>query len=378
MVLQFYDILKIIAAFQFLLVSIFLITHKQISNKIFATFLLSKALSIVDSLLFRFKEYIYVDFPHIFCIAGTFIFLYGPSLYFYTKSLAYRGFKFKKIHTFHLIPFISYWIFMTFRFHIHSTEIKRELLASTYFFNYYEALIVFGFLFIQILAYTIASLCVLQSYRSEIKKVFSSIDRINLSWLSFLLFGFIVIWLMEFSNFIILMTTGTSLLFLNIVSLMSIFIFANAIVYRGLRQPKIFSGIEKRPKYEKSSLTKSDSERYLKDLIAYMEIKKPYLTPSLTLNDLAEKLSIPARYLSQVINESLNQNFFDFINSYRIEEAKRYLMDHSNSKKTILEVLYEVGFNAKSTFNSVFKKHTGMTPSEFKKLHSNPKFGKRP
>ena len=87
----------------------------------------------------------------------------------------------------------------------------------------------------------------------------------------------------------------------------------------------------------------------------------------MTLEQLAGQLSIRPKMLSQVINESLQQNFFDFINRYRIEAAKKLLTNPADKKITVLEVLYEVGFNSKSSFNTIFKKHTGLTPSEFKK-----------
>ncbi|MDX1667550.1 MAG: helix-turn-helix domain-containing protein, partial [Saprospiraceae bacterium] len=82
--------------------------------------------------------------------------------------------------------------------------------------------------------------------------------------------------------------------------------------------------------------------------------------------ELAEMLDLPAKTLSQVINESLDQHFFDFINQYRIEEAKRLLCLSKNSFTTILEVMYAAGFNSKSSFNTAFKKHTGTTPSQFR------------
>ena len=95
--------------------------------------------------------------------------------------------------------------------------------------------------------------------------------------------------------------------------------------------------------------------------------QKPYLNPDLNLDNLAETLSIPTRNLSQIINVAFNQNFFDFISDYRIHEARRVLSDPAYKKQTILDILYEVGFNSKSSFNQLFKKKTGMTPSEFRK-----------
>jgi len=89
------------------------------------------------------------------------------------------------------------------------------------------------------------------------------------------------------------------------------------------------------------------------------------------INDHAEKVSIPPYHLSQVINTCFNQNFFDFINSYRIKDSRRLLSEQDPDKKTIIEILYETGFNSKSVFNTAFKKHTGMTPSQFRKLKNS-------
>jgi AraC-like DNA-binding protein len=133
-----------------------------------------------------------------------------------------------------------------------------------------------------------------------------------------------------------------------------------------LAQPEIFSRIEEKPKYNSSKLTSADAEMHLTKLKSFMEQEKPYLNPALTLKELSSELSIPARHLSQIINESMQSNFYDYISKYRIEEAKSILSDQS-SNKTVLEILYEVGFNSKSSFNTAFKKYTGVTPSKFKR-----------
>jgi AraC-like DNA-binding protein len=101
-----------------------------------------------------------------------------------------------------------------------------------------------------------------------------------------------------------------------------------------------------------------------------MQNEKPYLEPELTLDQLASRLSLKPRVLSQAINVILGQNFYDFINHYRIDEASRLLTNPKDKKITILEVLYEVGFNSKSSFNTLFKKYTGLTPTELKKKQS--------
>jgi AraC-like DNA-binding protein len=139
-----------------------------------------------------------------------------------------------------------------------------------------------------------------------------------------------------------------------------------------LAHPEIFSGIEEKPKYISSKLTSADAEMYLTKLRYFMENNKPYLNPALTLKELSSELSVPPRHISQIINEHMQSNFYDFISKYRSEEAKSILSDPS-SNKTVLEILYAVGFNSKSSFNTAFKKITGVTPSRFKKDHSTKK-----
>ena len=368
MAIEINTVIRIISAFQFMLVALFLLTHKrgnQLGNRILAVFLLSKALSLTESLLYQFKSALSDRFPHAFLIAGTFVFLFGPSIYFYVKSMTYQDFKLKKQDVAHVMPFATYWVFLLFKFHFHSADVKRALLATGYHLSYYAALFINLFLFLQVFGYLVAALLVLRRYRAAIKNSFSSIERINLSWLNNLLWGFILIWVLEFSNFIVLMSTGRSVPLLMTISLVLILIFANFVVFKGLKQPEVFSGIREKQKYKNSVLTQTDKERYLKKLKIYMEREKPYLDPALTLEALAQRLLILPRYLSQVINESLGQNFFDFINHYRVKEATQHLKNPSD-KKTILEILYNVGFNSKSAFNCAFKKYTGMTPSEFK------------
>ena len=179
-------------------------------------------------------------------------------------------------------------------------------------------------------------------------------------------------WIIDVTNFILGImkaVSGGTHYILALFSLTINFVFAAGVVYKGLKQPRIFSGIEEKPKYAEQKLTSFDNERYVEQLTTYMENEKPYLIPSLSLNDLAGKLLMSPRTLSQVINGSMNQNFFDFVNSYRIEEAKRILLDPSSQHETILEILYEVGFNSKSVFNSAFKKHADATPTQFRKSH---------
>ncbi|MCE0733750.1 AraC family transcriptional regulator [Halomonas sp. G15] len=96
---------------------------------------------------------------------------------------------------------------------------------------------------------------------------------------------------------------------------------------------------------------------------------RPYLDANLSVDQLARQLGVPSRELSRAINEGLGKNFFELVSDYRIAEARRQL-EAAEAGTTILQVMYDSGFNSKSVFNTAFKKATGMTPSAYQAQHS--------
>lgn len=109
----------------------------------------------------------------------------------------------------------------------------------------------------------------------------------------------------------------------------------------------------------------------LKKLGYMMDIEKIYRDENISLQSMAEKLSLSPHQLSQLLNENLNKNFWDFINTYRVEEAKRLLIDPKRAHQKILTIAFDVGFNTKASFNQVFKRYTGMTPSQYRKKNKH-------
>jgi len=107
-------------------------------------------------------------------------------------------------------------------------------------------------------------------------------------------------------------------------------------------------------------------EGIVQRITVLMEKDKLYQETELTVQQLAEKLGLPTYQVSQAINEGMERNFYDLVNTYRVEEAKQLLLDPENRNYTILSVGFEAGFNSKTTFNTVFKKFTGLTPTEFR------------
>ncbi|WP_448548497.1 helix-turn-helix domain-containing protein [Thalassotalea fusca] len=121
---------------------------------------------------------------------------------------------------------------------------------------------------------------------------------------------------------------------------------------------------EKSSKYQRSALSKDQAKRIADKLNNVMQNEKLFFDSSLSLPKLANHMGISANYISQTLNESLDTNFFDFVNGWRIKEAKARIVE---SNDTVLAIALDVGFNARSSFYKTFKKETGMTPVEYRK-----------
>ena len=119
-------------------------------------------------------------------------------------------------------------------------------------------------------------------------------------------------------------------------------------------------------KYGKSGLSDERARQIEKELILLMNREKPFLNSNLTLNQLSDILSVTPHNLSEVINTRLKQNFFDFINTYRIEQVKTDLKNPDKMHLKVLAIAYDAGFNSKTAFNTIFKKTTGKTPSQYR------------
>jgi len=152
-----------------------------------------------------------------------------------------------------------------------------------------------------------------------------------------------------------------------IITLINISMFLS-----NMRYPNFYRLIEneiKKNRYERSLLKGLDTEVVFERLTYLMGVESIYKDFDLSLEGLAQMMSITPHQLSQFMNERLNTNFRNYINSYRIEEAKKILI--SESDKNILTICYDVGFNSKSTFNHCFKKYTDKTPSEFRQEYQS-------
>lgn len=242
------------------------------------------------------------------------------------------------------------------------------------FDNFINILLV-GFI-ISGIAYPIFAYRLLKKHHRLINENFAFEESINLNWLKYCIWGIGVIYIVAASIIILREVMGTTFDFnpdMIIYSIIILFIFF--LGYYGIRHQGIFSdGLSQNativePKsvaeYKRSGLKENEAAQHHRDLGELMRRKKPYLEPKLTLNTLAGELDISVNHLSQIINQYEDKNFYDFVNGYRVEEFKKKILNPINNHFNILALAYDSGFNSKSTFNEVFKKIVGETPSQY-------------
>jgi AraC-like DNA-binding protein len=363
-------VLNLLGAAQGLFLSVVLFSIKggnKVANRILAALIATIAL-IVSGAVVRTTHYEFV-FPHLSRIHDPFPFLAVPLIFLYIKTLTSGKSVFVKKDFLHFIPFILCAGYLI-PYYLQSREAKLNFLISEY---YYPSLGLWYYIRSALLIllgsfYLILIISNVRRFVRGSKKQSTAAQKAILFQIRFFVGGFFVLFVGGVLRYLLDHTAKTNLL----VPLgASVYIYA--IGYLSFINPQVLARMDIQPvvkKYENSSLMPETAERYLKRLLHLMETEKLYLDSELTISKVAEKLAIPAPHLSQTINERLNQNFIDFINTYRVAEAKRRLVDPAMKHYSVLAVAEEVGFNSKSSFNSVFKKHVQMTPSEFRKAAS--------
>ena len=285
---------------------------------------------------------------------------FGPLIYFYVRSLTDSQFRFEHRHWWHFVPVAiqaGLYIFLT----LNAYEFRNWFWQTIHHPLTYR--IEFDGTWLSLLVYVGLSLRLLQRYRRYVQENFSETSQLTLRWLQVLLIGLVLIcgqWTYEmvlrdrFNSYYVhdqsYWMLGVALVCMGIV---------------GLRQGNM-ALVHFQPEpvpVEKSA--PGVNPDYLERVRRAMEVDKLYLNPTLTLTELAQQVGLNAKVVSQVINAGMNQSFNDFVNAYRVNEVKRRLQTDDVSRFTLLGIAFESGFNSKTTFNRIFKEHTGQSPSAF-------------
>jgi AraC-like DNA-binding protein len=353
---------------------------KSASDRILAVWMfviglhLFSAYATIQGLHFQWPFFIFIFIP--------FPMLHGPFLLLYLMSLTRSG---KKVRWYDFLHFLPYCLGMIPYFRIlNKSGIDAIVQLEDWGFGeipWSFIMVGFGTQFSGII-YAVISYVLLQQHQKRIKNHFSYEEQVSLDWLRYLIFGIgfifvvVIISVLFEETFGLLSPEGRGFMIFTAVTFFVVFIGSF-----GIRQESIFSDTpslsEKTDnlnlsekdveRYQRSGLKKEDIDHYFQQLLVYMEEEKPFLESRLSLNQLAAYLDMSPNHLSQVINEKSNQNFYQFVNSYRISTFQNKLKDPSNEHLTLLAIALDCGFNSKSSFNHIFKKMTGQTPSQYQK-----------
>jgi AraC-like DNA-binding protein len=375
MKLDWSDFISLFTFIQLLFLMVVILNYKKgkrLSNLLLAGFMASNAFLFAHLLLTRFGWTSPEQWIVLYCTGGSMYLLLMPFLYLYIQSLCYNNFRLRINHLMHAFPFVFFVVIMLVQNYLHHYDLQlksvwnlKEQIDSVKNWGYHIVL------HLQIISYIIASIVVLVRYRRTLRDLYSSIEKIDLSWCNLLLIAFATMWFLDFLNWILgisHLSSPTSSYWIYIASIFINLVFTLIVTYKGLAQSAIFLGIQGTPKYAASRLEPSECDAIIRKLTALIETEKPYLSPSLSIEELSKKLNISVKNLSQAIHTGLNQNFYDFINTCRIEEIKKRIHDEQHKNFTLLAIALDSGFNSKSVFNAAFKKHTDMTPKEYKRL----------
>lgn len=371
---MFFSIIFLVGAIHGVALSLLLVTKKvnQLSNRILGVLMFIFA---IDLMMAAYQGLgLYQQYPHFIGLDYTITMLYGPLLYLYAETLIRGGKRLNKWEWAHFIPFLAFLMY-SLPVYFSSADEKITLLDANGGLQYGPDFIThlkvgYNLIYIPFI------LRLLYSFRKKVKASYSSLDRKNLDWLQGFVLGGFLMALAATILHTLNSVYGANPMYSNL-TLLGVTVYVYSIGYMGLRQPEFFAPVlddiasKKHPAketaaYSKSGLSEEKGKQLMDKLRKLMETEKLYTNNELSLRELSDRMEITPHNLTEIINRFAGKNFYDFVNSYRVEEVKRRLKQADSKKLTVLALGMEAGFNSKSTFNSVFKKHTGMTPTEFK------------
>ncbi|HYQ57732.1 MAG TPA: helix-turn-helix domain-containing protein [Draconibacterium sp.] len=322
-----------------------------------------------------------VHFPHFLYVCEPLNILIGPSIYLYARSQEYQRLRFAKYDIFFLVPFIfSLMVYIPFYF-----ESAEEKIMEYEQFGDLEADVenfVWEWIFLVGITFTFLAVALkrFKNYKEKIKALYSDIQKKDFQLTQLLIKLCMAIYAIELASvFLTYYELPFNIELYNLYDLIQLLILV-LIGYDALtslnNSDEIRKGWEKirmeegqsivQPiKYAGSKLSNKESLKIRTKIERHMQEHEPYLDSQMRIKDLAEQTGISSHQISQVLNETFQQNFFEFVNYYRVQKAKVLIKEQTKSSLTYSAIGYEAGFNSKTTFYEAFKKATGTTPARY-------------
>ncbi len=391
--MQHLNILWIVGASQGFLLTLFLILKKdRMINLPLIFFVFLTSVELLFQYVYASK--LIFSYPHLLYISEPFSMLGGVLIYFYSRNILSGVFIFRKTDLLFFIPFVLYVLYYVPSYNQSAEDKIFDIIA---FYNsgisWSENLYEWIAEVIVTMPFLIFSVRLLNRYHKKIKDNFSDISKISYTVVRNIIIASAAMYFIEiltiilsFSN-IQIANSLNSFLYIFIIGIVYIlgydalvrkkdevikFVYVQEIQKQEISVSATATNtneIEIRQKYEKNGLSETKISDISTKISACISKEKPYKNPELRLNDLAQLIGEHPNNVSQVLNDVFKKNFYDFINFYRIEDAKVFLKSPDFKNFTITAIGFEVGFNSKTAFYSAFKKFADTTPAQFQKLN---------
>jgi AraC-like DNA-binding protein len=341
--------------------------ENRFANKFLAITMLIFAIDLLAGVSFL-TGYV-KNIPWVVGLNNSFPYLYGPLIYLYVVFLIHDRESLKLPDYLHFVPFVIIHMYGVFFFYFEGSEYQILLLDFSRQQPWHIELIG-GMIPVSGLAYICATILTTHRFNKKIRNSLANIENVDISWLMYLVIGNVVIWLTVFLSYFLGFLYGEEI-YANFLIYIAISIFLYTFAIKSYRQPEVLIPSNfNDATYKKSGLSEEQAILHLNKLKELFKNEKPFLDPKLNLGELATMMNVSSHNLSEIINTQLNKNFYDFINSYRVEEVKKNILNDKSLTYSILAHGFDAGFTSKSAFYSAFKKFEGTTPSNFRKLNA--------
>lgn len=376
------DIICAIASIHAFLIAFLVSTRKQkrISDYILIAWIVNFAFHFAIPFFVEHQFWLHDSIWGV--VMAVFVFAHAPFIFVYTSSLTNPEFK-VNLKNFYHFGFLLLFIASFTPYLLLTPEERLDVIYQRQDLSYY-VVVPLLVLFLTRVYFLLRTIIIVINHQNKISQSFSYEKEINLAWIKSIAIGFFIIIILGFIGLGLVSAHIMSVYWMDYITILCNMILFFYIAFWSYKQNAISSVIQiievvEVPTKEKT-ITRIDvtsspieslesSNPTVQNLLKLMDHDKLYLEPELNIADVANKLNIHGHQLSKILNTQLQKNFFEFVNDYRIEEFKNLVSNPKNKHISILGLAMDAGFNSKATFNRIFKKSTGITPSKFREDH---------
>ncbi|WP_422359732.1 helix-turn-helix domain-containing protein [Reichenbachiella sp.] len=326
-------------------------TSYRTSNRMLSLLLIAIALTTFNTII-RLSYYMdAMDFYQ--QISNGALLLMGPAIYLFVKSRISDLINYRWL--IHFMPFLLYAVLILSRGLLFWPEDMSRI-------NHFAFLT----FVLQWLGYIVASFSLIRTYNQHAKQNFSNLEKHDLSWIKIILALFLTILIFRLSLLVYSVLVEKVLDAIGLNLTLGFAILTCYLGYKTFKNPELFV---KLTSYNQSKLSKEDLLLYKEKIESAITNKALYTNPKLTITELADKASLHSRVISQTLNQGMNQNFFDFVNHYRVKDLMKKLKEPKAGNYTLQALMEESGFQSPSVAYAAFKKATGTTPAKYRKTN---------